>query len=387
MTALQITLAALVLLCLVLHLTGTGLALSALRRPAPSNARTDRPAITVLRPVCGMEHQLERTLTSTFLADYPNYEILFCVASPDDAALPLLHRLIAAHPHVTARVLIGDDKISGNPKLNNCAKGWRAAAYPYVLMADSNVLLPPDTLTRLVNQWAPDTGLVSSPPIGIEPTGFWARLECAFLNTFQARWQLAADRIGNGFAQGKMLFWQRDLLERAGGIAILGGEMAEDVAATKLVRATGLKVRLPARLFAQPIGPRAFSTVWTRQLRWSRVRRLGFPLLFLPELLAGIAFPLLALLALVATGLSPLTIPAFLFIWFGAEYLTANVGDWPRTPVDIAAWVLRDALLPGLWVASWASSSFEWRGNAMTAAGDPSLAAAAARDPAQATKA
>ena len=193
--------------------------------------------------------------------DYPTFEVLFCVASPNDPALPLLHRLIAAHPAIAARILIGADKISGNPKLNNCAKGWRAAAHPFVLMADSNVLLPPDCLTRLLERWTPDTGLVSSPPIGVEPAGFWARLECAFLNTFQARWQLAADRTGHGFAQGKMLFWQRDLLERAGGIAVLGQEMAEDVAATKVVRATGLKVRLPARLFAQPTGPRSFAAV------------------------------------------------------------------------------------------------------------------------------
>ena len=44
----------------------------------------------------------------------------------------------------------------------------------------------------------------------------------------------------------------------------------------------------------------------------------------------------------------------------------ARIGKWPRSTADIAAWMLRDALLPGLWVACWASSSFEWRGTVMT---------------------
>ncbi len=59
--------------------------------------------------------------------------------------------------------------------------------------------------------------------------GFWGELECAFLDTYQARWQLAADQLGNGFAQGKTLFWRRDILDAAGGPAALGAEMAEDL--------------------------------------------------------------------------------------------------------------------------------------------------------------
>ena len=353
-------------LLLAIQLASTLLAISALRRKPPATARRDRPGISVVRPFCGLEYQLEQTLTTTFHADYPLYEVLFCVGDPNDPAIPLVQRLIAAHPHIPARLLIGDDKISGNPKLNNCVKGWRAARYDLILLSDSNVLLPPDYLNRLMAEWTPDTGLVSSPPIGMDPQGFWARLECAFLNSFQARLQMASARLGYGFAQGKMLLWDKAVLERAGGIAVLGREMAEDVASTKVVRAAGRQVRLPGRFFAQPIGPRRFDAVWGRQLRWARVRRLGFPLLFLPELFTGAAFPLLALLILVGNGLTPWAIPVGLLLWYGAEYLLAEAGNWPRAPGDIAAWALRDALLPALWLACWTSSSFEWRGTVMT---------------------
>jgi ceramide glucosyltransferase len=362
MTASLVGLASGAGLLLTIQLATVALAWSALVRPPPANARRDRPGISVVRPVCGLEHLLEQTLTTTFQADYPDYEIIFCIADATDAAIPLVQRLISAHPHIPARLLIGDDKISGNPKLNNCVKGWRAARHDLILLSDSNVLLPPDTLNRLMAEWTPGTGLVSSPPIGIQPQGFWARLECAFLNSFQARFQMASARLGHGFAQGKMLLWEKAVLEQAGGIAVLGREMAEDVASTKVVRAAGLHVRLPGRFFAQPIGPRRFDAVWRRQVRWARVRRLGFPALFLPELLAGAAFPVLFLLM---AGLTPWIAP-LLLLWYGAEYLLARSGNWPHGPPDIVAWIVRDALLPALWLVCWTSSGFEWRGNVMT---------------------
>ncbi|MES2143034.1 MAG: ceramide glucosyltransferase [Pseudomonadota bacterium] len=326
------------------------------------------PKVTVLRPVCGLENNLAETLATTFDADYPDVEIIFCVARPDDPAIPLLTQLIARHPGKPARVLVGDDAVSGNPKLNNLVKGWRAATADWILMADSNVLLPPDYIQRLFAEWSDGTGLVSSPPAGIRPEGFAARLECAFLNSLQGRWQLASAHLDNAYAQGKVLFWRRDVLDGAGGIAVLGREMAEDVAATKLVRSRGLAVRLTRRLFAQPVGRRSLRAVWDRQVRWAKVRRLGFLPLFLAEILLGSMLPLAAVLAVVLAGAVPWqTVPALLVVWYGAEFLLARGSGWPAGAADVLAWICRDALLVPLWVTAWFGNGFDWRGNAMTA--------------------
>jgi len=328
----------------------------------------DNAGVSVLRPVCGMDFALEETLASTFQLRHAPLEILFCVESPEDAALPLLRALIAANPGVDARILIGRDPISGNPKLNNLVKGWNAARHDWIVMADSNFLLPPDYIETLLARWDDRTGLVSSPPFGMHARGLWGALESAFLNTYQARWQFAAAQIGLGFAQGKTLFWRRDILERGGGLAALGGEMAEDVASTKLVHRLGLKVRLPERPFAQPIGARRFGDVWQRQLRWARVRRLGFLPIFLPELVSGGALPFAAGLGLVLGGaMAPLWLLAGILIWYGAEAVLARAAGWAHGPADLVAWLIRDALIPALWLASWRSGDFSWRGNEMHA--------------------
>src|SRR5262249_59960885 len=108
----------------------------------------------------------------------------------------------------------------------------------------------------------------------------------------QGGWQDVVDSFGKGVAQGKTMLWRRADLERAGGIAALGKEVAEDAAATKIVRDAGLKVRLIDRPLAQPLGHRGAREVWNRQLRWARLRRASFLLYFLPEILSGGLLPM-----------------------------------------------------------------------------------------------
>ena len=59
-------------------------------------------------------------------------EIIFCAKSPYDPAIPFLERLIAAHAPAHARILVGDELGTANPKLNNIAKGWREIGRAHV---------------------------------------------------------------------------------------------------------------------------------------------------------------------------------------------------------------------------------------------------------------
>jgi ceramide glucosyltransferase len=365
------------ILAAILHLASILVVVLRAWRVAPAaSVSPDAPGVTIVRPVCGIENHIEATLGSGFLLSYPRYELVFCVAAERDPIVPIVRRLMATFPDIPARLLVGDERISINPKLNNIVKGWEAAEHHWIVMADSNVLMPTDYLERLLEHWVDGTGLVCSPPLGIAPEGFWSELECSFLNTFQARWQLAAGALGLGFAQGKTMLWRRDILEDAGGIRALASEAAEDAAATKLLNARGLSIRLVPRPFPQPLGPRRLGEVWRRQVRWGRLRRASFKLFFLPESLAGGFFPLLAAGLLVGSGEIPLAWGlAIGTFWYGAEALLAGALGWPLSIRSPLLWVLRDAMLPWLWIAAWAGSGFVWRGNAMDVR-HPSLAGA-----------
>jgi len=336
------------------------------RAIAPPTARS-RP-VSIVVPSRGVEPFTHETLERAFSLDWPRYELIFCVAHADDPVVRLIRAAIARFPAVPARLLFGDDRISANPKLNNCVKGWEGARHDWVILADSNVLMPRDYVQHLMVAWRPDTGLVCSTPIGSRPEGFWAEVECAFLNTLQARWQYAGEALGLGFAQGKSMLWNKSLLDANGGIRALAAEIAEDAAATKLVNGLGLRVNLVAAPFEQPLGRRTLGEIWSRQARWARLRRVTFPLFFAPEILTGAAVPLaLALVAAASTGFSlPLTAIAVLAAFYLPECALALAKGWYLSPRMIAALVARDAILPAMWVRGWLGGAVDWRGNAMT---------------------
>ncbi|PZW45726.1 ceramide glucosyltransferase [Humitalea rosea] len=378
MTPLAWSLAGICALLIAINGLSMAIAYRRLRRrgrlpPPPAGAAR----ISIIRPVCGIEPYVEETLASGFALDWPGYELIFCVQQASDPIVPIVERLIAAHPAIPARLLVGDERVNANPKLNNCLKGWAAAESGWVVLADSNVLMPPDYLQQLMAAWRKDTGLVCSTPLGSRPEGFWAEVECAFLNTLQARWQYVGEAVGLGFAQGKSMLWRRDMLDAWGGLRALAAEIAEDAAATKLVRAAGLHVHLVDSPFEQPIGHRRAREVWGRQIRWARLRRVTFPAFFAPEIFSGVLPPLLA--GCVAAGLAGGNVAAtglgVILLFHGAEVLLARGKGWHVSWPWVAALLVRDCIIPVMWVGAWTGAQVVWRGNRMSVEEKPATPA------------
>jgi ceramide glucosyltransferase len=340
------------------------------RNGSAAPALSERPPVSVVVPACGIENFTPLTLERAFLLDWPDYELIFCVADARDPVIPVIREAMDKHPNVAARILIGDDRVSANPKLNNCVKGWQAARHDWVVLADSNVLMPQDYIAHLMAARRPNTGLVCSTPLGSRPDGFWAEVECAFLNSQQARWQYVGEALGLGFAQGKSMLWYKPMLDAEGGIAALGAEIAEDAAATKLVRRLGRRVHLVASPFEQPLGRRTLGQIWSRQARWARLRRVTFPAFFTPEILLGSLPPLLLALAAALTASADISLVTVATIVFAAVYLPELVlifvKNWRLSVWTLPAMIARDMLAPAIWVRSWLSGSFDWRGNMMT---------------------
>ncbi|TIS50761.1 MAG: ceramide glucosyltransferase, partial [Mesorhizobium sp.] len=180
--------------------------------------------------------------------------------------------------------------------------------------------------------------------------------------------QYTGEALGLGFAQGKSMLWNKPMLDAHGGIHALAAEIAEDAAATKLVNRLGLNVNLVASPFEQPLGQRRLAEIWSRQARWARLRRVTFPLFFAPEILTGVFMPLVfALVAAAGAGVSlPTTALCVLAIAYVPECLLARSKGWYLSPRSITAMIVRDAMLPTIWVRGWLGGAVEWRGNAMT---------------------
>ncbi len=167
------------------------------RRAQPTPVPADAPPVSIVQPLRGVEAYSRETLRRIFALDYPDYEIVFCLADAADPIAPLVRAAIAAHPERPARLLFGDDIISANPKLNNVVKGWNAARHDWIIMADSNVLMPPDYIQRLLASWAPGTGVVCSPRSARGPTRSAPRSRRAFSIPTRRAGNMPPRRLGS----------------------------------------------------------------------------------------------------------------------------------------------------------------------------------------------
>ncbi len=114
--------------------------------------------------------------------------------------------------------------------------------------------------------------------------------------------------------------------------------------------------------------------MWSRQLRWARLRRITFPGFFALEITSGLLAPLAALV-LATQVLDVETMPlaaAYVAVWLAVEAWLAAAVDWPLSWRSPVMWVLREALLPLLWVRAWFGNTMSWRGNDMTVADEQS---------------
>jgi ceramide glucosyltransferase len=322
------------------------------------------PPLSILKPAKGWDEGLEENLRSFFTLDYPEYEIIFSVGSADDKARPAIEKLLAEYPQVPARLVIGEQVVGKNPKVNNLIRAFEISSHEVVLISDSNVRVEPDYLRNLVPHFKDRVGIVTAVVGGTESEGVGGHLEAVYLNTFYARWMHVTRAFGFPTVVGKSMLFRKSTAARFGGIRTLACYIAEDYMAGQAMKHLGLKVEIAPEPVPQFIGKYSFHSFWERHLRWGRIRKSHAPLAFLFEpifmsILSG------AFGALAAARLDLMTAPAFFFahlcLWYLCDILMMINVDRLRLST-LAAWWLRELLAFPQWVHMAASSNVKWRG-------------------------
>src|ERR1700758_3352827 len=107
-------------------LTGIGVVLTTLqailtaifrRRRFFVEGRPFLPAVSILKPVCGLEDELAQNLESFMRLRGVDYEVLISIAAPNDPALPVVRHVVERAPHF--RLIVGGDPLleTGNRKV------------------------------------------------------------------------------------------------------------------------------------------------------------------------------------------------------------------------------------------------------------------------------
>src|SRR5665213_3427116 len=88
------------------------------------------PAVSILKPVKGVDPEMYAAFASHCAQDYPGeYEILFGVSSMEDAAVEAIERLQREFPEQAIRILVCPQILGANGKVGNLVQMVAEARY------------------------------------------------------------------------------------------------------------------------------------------------------------------------------------------------------------------------------------------------------------------
>jgi ceramide glucosyltransferase len=261
--------------------------------------------VSILRPLKGLDPQLEECLESTFLQNYPQFEIILSVADESDPAAQVARTLIARYPDVPARLIIGTnprvsveanilgaEDIGPNPKINNLVRSYASAKYDTLWIVDANTYVPPNALRHSVEIFLESSyhprpiQLIHHLPLCVvsdpdESVGWGALLEELYLSTSHAKFYVSINRFGIApCVMGKSNLFHKSVLDRATnsqGLAKFANYIAEDhlIADTLWYQTPnpGANHAMTRDIARQPVQLESLATYIERRIRWIRVRK------------------------------------------------------------------------------------------------------------------
>ncbi len=347
------------------------------RSPNPGFA----PGISLLKPLKGLDpDHSEQCLTSWLTQNYAGpLQFLFVVADANDPVVPLVQRLIAAHPHRDARLLIFPERVGANAKVSKLAQAEGLIAHDLVLVSDADVLAPTDLLSQMVLPLQ-DTGvaLVHSFYRSANPSNAAMEWEATAMNAdfwsqvLQSRMLAPMD-----FALGAAMLVRRSALDSIGGFRALADYLADDFQLGHRIVAGGGRIELTPVIVECLDVPTGWKTIWTHQVRWNRTIRVCRPGPYIASILANgtVWNALAAAVVWWHPALSSRERGPWLGLFMGliiarslmAQLLAQQLAAVPGRPARGDSFVFgmaaaKDLLGAAVWVAAIFGNTVHWRG-------------------------
>lgn len=325
------------------------------------------PAVSIVKPLSGLDDELEQNLESFFALDYPVYEIVFSFARRTDPAFSVARRVANRHPEVPSLFVVDAREPGGNSKVNRLSAALRHVRHRFVLMADGNVCAHPEFLGRAVSFFAdPSVGLVSHLFRARGARSLGSRLESLHLNgALRAGTAAIAQILGIPCVVGKSILISREALNAIGGIEAVSDHLAEDYLLGRMVARAGYKVVLSSDEIETAEVSRSLAAAWSRQRRWALLRKRLGGLSYSAELLVS-PLPWFAGVLLAARGEPGIVAcaAALYLLRIGLEGSTA-AGPGGFAAADWALVPLRDLAVAALFWAGLFGQRTSWRGRAL----------------------
>jgi len=237
------------------------------------------PAVSILKPVHGLDYEAYENFASFCHQNYPKYEILFGVADEQDSSIPVIRKLIQDFPDLPIRLLIGYKRLGSNDKVNKLCRLVREARYDVLVISDSDIRVEPAYLQKMAAALEDKrVGIVTCMYRGVAEPHFWSALEAfnlssSFMPGVLAAWLLERVRFGMGATIGIT----RQRLRQIGEFETLADFAADDYELGRRVAARGYRVELSRCVVQTICSSHSGEELFKRQLRWATVVRNARP--------------------------------------------------------------------------------------------------------------
>lgn len=328
------------------------------------------PPISNLQPIRGFDPEAYENLASLCRQDYPDYELLFCVNTSEDPAVPLIEKLAREFPERSIRLLVGfgdrGDRVGTNDKTMKLARLVRNARHEVLVINDSDVRVAPDYLRTVVAPLAnPSIGAVTCFYASAGDKTFIDRLQTvSMMSDFFAGLLVAKQLDGIKFALGTTIATTRTKLAEFGGYESLENRPADDLLVGRLIAEQGYAVEFLPYTIEVVIDYKSFRDLFYQRLRWLVVMRHMRPwghlgLMFtLGIVWSAIAIAVHPTLGVALGWLGSYLVLRMAMMWsIGIQGLKRR-GLWSKMPL-IPVW---DVLAFLLWLISFTRDSIRWRG-------------------------
>jgi len=351
---------------LAYYVAATFAALQFFRRERARAIGSYTPAVSLLKPVHGVDFDSYQNFASFCTQEYPEYEILFGVGDSTDPAVRLIQRVIAEFPRLRIRLFVGAEYIGANRKVNMLARLAGEVQNEILVLTDGDIRVSRSYLKEVVAPLADKKiGAVTSFYRGIVEKNLGAEIEAIgaasdfFAGVLMANWM-----EGMTFGLGASIVTTREWVAKIGGFAAIADLHSDDYELGNRIAKAGGKILLSREAVWTMYPAQTARGFWQHQLRWLRTVRLCRPASF-----AGLVFthglPWALLAALIAPA--PSIAAAYLLAYFALRLIMAwTVGVWGvgDDVVRRKLWLvpLRDAIYFVVWLGSFASNRIHWGG-------------------------
>ena len=325
-----------------------------------------RPPVTVLKPIYGLDKELEQNLLTLCRQDYPDYQIVFSVQRASDPALPLLRRLAEQYADRVILVLKEATPVV-NGKVQNLTNALEFARHDVLIISDSDARLAPNYISNIV---APledaNVGYVCTLYRSFRADHWWERLELLSLNAdFVPALIFSYVTGASNFLIGATVAFRRSDLEATGGMAALGDYLVEDYELGKRLVKLGKRMVLVPHVVDLVADYPQFNAWWHHQVYWDQntwaANPVGFALTILTR---SVPFALLFAAVRGFDTIGFIVFLAALAIRMGSAALIS--GRYLKDHEGVTAlWLLpiRDLFALVSWYIALTRRTFVWRGH------------------------